>query len=68
MMLMEFHDEDGNIILVNLGMFLYAEVSELGLTNLVFVHGTTLQIKESPEEIRRSLTAMAQSAMLRGGH
>lgn len=67
MMLMEFHDKDGNVILVNLAMFLYAELSPLGgMTNLVFMHGTTLQIKESPEEIRRSLTAMAMQASLKG--
>lgn len=68
MMLMEFHDKDGNIILVNLGMFLYCKLGEFGDTDLTFVHGTTISIKETPEEIRRSISAMAQQAMIRGGH
>jgi uncharacterized protein YlzI (FlbEa/FlbD family) len=67
MMLSEFHDLDGNLILVNFAAVIWLKKNlDADGTTLKFARGETLVIKETPEEIITNIKLLAMQGAIKG--
>jgi hypothetical protein len=68
-MYIEFHDLFGNLVVVNFtAVFVISKNPDAEGSVLTFSGGTVTEVKETPEEIMRSVKTFVMQSQLRGGH
>jgi len=65
-MFVEFHDLNGDVLMVNFGAILYLAKENEGSV-LCFTGGTVLAVKESVAEVVLNLKTMAMQNAIKGG-